>query len=131
MNQLLFSVLMLVTSLHVSAQEGIIRLQCDGKYSSYVLNMRDLEIKGGYVEIRKDWVKVVGITGFSGPDGIIYQVTKENEAVICFTFSKDDRYKGCLNRFSGKIDLSQMATNQINKVDQIYFGDCRPTSPLF
>ena len=131
MNRNLFAVLLLAATSEAWAQQGITRLQCDGNFSNFVQNIRDVEVRGGYVEIRKDSVRVLSIVGFSSPEGTTYRISREYEANVSFVHPTDELYYGSLNRLSGRLQLFHLAEKSGNKLSQIFYGDCRTAKPLF
>lgn len=130
MKMLLIALTISLASSCALAQQSITRLQCEGNYTNYQNNIHDLKIKGGFIEIQKDNVKVVEILGFASPEGTKYLVSSTNEARVCFKFDANSQYFGCLNRFSGELQLSQMSEDR-NKIVQLYNGNCYPIKSLF
>lgn len=127
----LFCVLMLVASTSALAQEEVRRLQCDGKYSNFLTGNKDVVNKGGYVEVQKSSVRIVSVIGFEGN----YSVHFTNESRVCFIDPKDKLIQGCLNRFSGELQLHQQSKNprqgDFGAFDQFWDGKCSPARPLF
>lgn len=123
--------LALLASADAWAQQTVTRLQCDGKYSSYVDKVQDAPTKGGFVEIRKDAVKLLAFPVFNAPDGSTYRVSNETEASICFQLPDDKKFSGCLNRFSGVLTLTKWNASNSKKIDYLYTGECRLAKPLF
>ena len=113
------------------AQREVTRLQCDGKYSNFLTGYRDVDTKGSYVEIQKAGVKVISLIGFDGT----YDVYSSNEARICFVHPEDKLVQGCLNRFSGQLQLHQQSkeprAGDYGGFDQLWEGNCTSARPLF
>ena len=131
MKECLLAALLLAATSVSWAQQGVTPLQCDGTVSDFVQNIRDVENKGAYVEIRKNEVKVVAIAYFSSSGGTTYRISREDEAIVGFVLPTDDLYYGNLNRFSGRLQLSKKSVTSANKLDVIFTGDCRPAKSLF
>lgn len=112
-------------------QQGTARLQCDGKHSDFLRGTRDVESRGGYVEVRHDSVKVVSIPGFDAT----YKVSTKGVRAICFVHPTDKHLQGCINRFSGQLSLTKLSTRprsaDFGGVDLLWYGSCRPEKPLF
>ncbi|OGS01250.1 MAG: hypothetical protein A3G41_05855 [Elusimicrobia bacterium RIFCSPLOWO2_12_FULL_59_9] len=130
MNRISFA-LLLVAASAAQAQQGVTRLQCDGTYSDYVQNIRDVPTRGVYLEIRKGEVKVYSVPAFGTNEGTIYRTNRETEASVCFILASNDNLYGCVNRFSGEINLMKQSTTDKNKMDSIFLGNCRTAKPLF
>jgi hypothetical protein len=113
------------------AQQGTASLQCDGKYSNFLRGVRDVEQRGGYVEVRQDSVKVAGIPGFEAT----YKVSTKGDKAICFAHPTDKLFQGCINRFSGQLSLSKLSARprpgDHGKLDLLWYGNCRTARPLF
>ena len=88
-----------------SAQDlGVTKLQCEGTYDNYTsTDMRDMAVKGMYVEISGDHVKVLGSVGFDAT----YSVVTRRENGLGFQLASNQSYGGFLNRFSGELSLSE------------------------
>jgi hypothetical protein len=127
----LFCLLMLVATTSVQAQQEILKLQCDGRYSNFLTGYKDVVDTGGYVEVQKSNVKVVSVIGFEGN----YAVYSDNESRICFVNPEDKLTQGCLNRFTGELQLHQQSKKprqgDFGGFDQLWNGKCSPARPLF
>jgi len=131
MNSKLLAILLTLAASTTAAQQGTLRLQCDGKYNDYTKGVHNVDSRGAYVEVRGDAVKVVGIAGFSAKGGTTYRKSHEDEASICFTLPRNELYGGCLNRFSGRLNLMKYATKERGSFEQYFDGECRTARPLF
>ncbi len=113
------------------AQQGPARLQCDGKHSDFLRGTRDVESRGGYVEVGQDSVKVVAIPGFDAT----YKVTTRGERAICFIHPTDRLFQGCINRFTGQLSLTRQSAKPgpdgAGKAELLWYGNCRTAKPLF
>lgn len=114
------------------AQQGTSRLQCDGKSSDFLHGTRDVESRGGYVEVSRDRVKVAAIPGFEAT----YNVTTVSHTAVCFVHPTDKLFQGCINRFSGQLSLSKLSTKPRSGdvgggVDLLWYGSCRTAKALF
>ena len=129
--RIVLGTLIVIAAIPALAQQEVTRLQCDGKYSNFLTGYRDIGDKGGYVEIQKTSVKVVSVIGFEGT----YSVYSANEARVCFTHPEDKLTQGCLNRFSGELQLHQQSkkprTGDFGGFDQLWQGKCSPARPMF
>ena len=113
-------------------QQGVARLQCDGKYSDFLRGTRDVESRGAYVEVTRESVKVVSIPGFEAS----YKVSTVSDTAICFALSADKLVQGCINRFSGQLSLSKLSAKPRSGdvgggVDLLWYGTCRTAKALF
>ena len=131
MTRNLLAVLLFAAISGAWAQQGITRLQCDGTFSDYIKNIQNVESRGGYVEIRRDSIKVVEIIGFAET----YSIVSTSEASICFALPSDKLLLGCLNRFSGELSMNRQRTTpqsgDFGRFEKIWTGVCRPAKPLF
>lgn len=131
MNRNALAMILLAAASVAWAQQGSTRLQCDGKYSDFLRGIRDVESRGGYVEVRKDSVRVVAIPGFDAT----YTVNTNSDTAICFVLSTDRLFQGCINRFSGQLSMSKLSakprSGESGGVDLVWYGNCRPAKPLF
>ena len=113
------------------AQQGTTRLQCDGKHSDFARGTRDVESRGGYVEVQQDSVKVVAIPGFEAT----YKVTVRSVRAICFVNPADKLFQGCINRLSGQLSLTKLSARPgpdgAGKAELLWYGNCRTAKPLF
>ena len=112
-------------------QQGTARLQCDGKHSDFLRGTRDVESRGGYVEVGRDSVKVIAIPGFDAT----YKVSTKGVRAICFVHPTDKHLQGCINRFTGQLSLTKLSTKprsaDFGGADLLWYGNCRPEKPLF
>lgn len=129
--RIVLSIMMLIATSSAPAQQKVTRLQCDGKYSNFLTGYRDVVDRGGYVEIQETTVKVVSVIGFEGT----YTVHSANEARVCFTHPEDKLILGCLNRFTGQLQLNQQSKKprpgDFGGFDQLWDGKCSPARPMF
>ncbi len=129
--KLLLGLMLLMGASETWAQAEVIRLQCDGNYSDFSTDIRNVESRGDFVEIKKDTVRLVDFVMFAGPKGVTYRITDSNETRIAFMLPTNTSYGGTLNRLSGNISLSVQDPINENKLRAIYSGVCRPAKPLF
>lgn len=126
-----FAILIAVAGAPASAQPEVTHLQCDGKYSNFLTGYRDVQDKGGYVEVQKSSVRVVSVIGFEGT----YAVRTANEARVFFVHSDDNLIRGSLNRFSGQLQLHQQSkkprSGDFGGFDQMWEGTCTTARPMF
>jgi hypothetical protein len=131
MNRNALALILLAASSVAWAQHGTTRLQCDGKYSDFLRGTRDVDSRGGYVEVRKDSVKVVSIPGFDAT----YRVSTNSDTAICFVLEAEPLFQGCINRFSGQLSITKQSATprpgDAGRVDRLWYGTCRPAKPLF
>ena len=129
--RIILSILLLIATASALPQQTVTRLQCDGKYSNFLTGYKDVEVRGGYVEIQKASVKVVSVIGFEGT----YAVHLANEAQVCFVHPEDRLIQGCLNRLTGRLQLSQQSkkprTGDFGGFEQLWDGKCTPARPTF
>ena len=96
--------LVLVSSLCSAQDLGTTKIQCEGTYNNYSsTDMRDLPVKGMYVEISGDRVKVMGAIGFDAT----YTVVTRREDGLGIQLDSDRSYGGFINRFSGQLSLME------------------------
>ena len=127
MNRLLMGLMLLTGASETLAQAEVIRLQCDGNYSDFSNDIRNVESRGDFVEIKKDTVRLVAFVTFGGT----YRIDFTDEARILFTSPTDLSFSGNLSRLSGQIILSVKDPSNENKLRALYSGACRPAKPLF
>src|SRR3990172_10008717 len=131
MNRNVLAMILLAAASVVWAQQGPARLQCDGKHSDFLRGTRDVESRGGYVEVARDSVKVVSIPGFDAT----YKESTKGVRAICFVHPTDKHLQECINRFSGQLSLTKLSTRprsaDFGGVDLLWYGSCRPEKPLF
>lgn len=131
MNRNALAMILLAAASVAWAQQGTARLQCDGKHSDFLRGTRDVESRGGYVEVRQDSVKVVSIPAFDAT----YKVSTKSARAICFVHPTDRLFQGCINRLSGQLSLTKLSTKprspDFGGVDLLWYGNCRPAKPLF
>jgi len=131
MNRSALAGILLAAASAAWAQQGTARLQCEGKFSDLLHGSRDVESRGGYVEVRKDSVKVVSIPGFDAT----YAVSTSSNTAICFVLPADRLFQGCINRYSGQLSMSKLSAKpragQAGGVDLLWYGSCHPAKPLF
>ncbi len=125
--------ILLLTSVLSNAQDhGPIKLQCEGKYTNFSkAEYRDLPVKGIFVEILGDRVKVVGAPGFDAT----YSVIKRFENGVGIQLDSNSSFGGFLNRLSGELSLAEKDEVQkdgsFKKYRQIINATCRSARPLF
>jgi hypothetical protein len=118
------SVLVLSPAL-CNAQEPT-RLQCEGTYDNYTIaGAREIPIKGIYLEISGERVKVEGALGFNAT----YSIITRKENGIGFQLESNQAYGGFLNRFSGQLSLMEKASAET--VNQTLTAFCSKARPLF
>lgn len=131
MSKQVIAILVLAVASASWAQQEVTRLQCDGKFSNYVQDVRDVVNQGGYVEIRKDAVKLVAILGFDG----VYKILGEDAAQVFFELANDKLLLGNINRFSGELYVYRRRAKPVSGdyggFEKIWNGACRPAKPLF
>lgn len=105
MNKTIAITLLVSLSELCNAQDsGLTKLQCEGTYNNYTSSdMRDIPIKGIYLEISSDQVKVLGAPGFDAT----YSVITRREDGVGFQVESNSSYGGFLNRFSGQLFLTE------------------------
>ncbi|MCX7162673.1 MAG: hypothetical protein NT083_06470 [Rhodocyclales bacterium] len=118
-------VLLLVASANATAQDGGNRLSCDGMISDFARNIRDIESHGGFIELRRNSVKVAAIDGFEGT----YAKTASSETQLCFGTTAEPATKGCLNRTTGELSISKQrnvpAQPGASEFERTWTGNCR------
>lgn len=107
------------------------KLQCDGTYTDYVsTDMRNVPIKGIYVEVSEKKVKIVGAPGFDSP----YVISSNAENGVGLQAVSNGDYQGFLNRFSGELSLTQrfdVKQDGTWKVKTAISAVCKKATPLF
>ena len=105
MNRTIAITLLVSASALCNAQESAVtKLQCEGQYDNYTsTDMRDVPMKGVYVEISGDRVKVLGAIGFDAT----YSVITRREDGVGFQLESNPSYGGFLNRFSGQLSIME------------------------
>ena len=98
-------------------------LVCNGKYSNYKLNVRDVDFKGAVIKVFKSHVYINGFP-MSFHSEQRYTITNISSNSIRFTHDENSKFNGNLNRFTGEINLNEFQENSDTKVDQIIFGSC-------
>jgi len=110
---------------------GIAKLQCEGTYDNYAsADARDVPIKGIYIEVSDDQIKVLGTVGFDAT----YSVVTRREDGLGFQLDANSSYGGFLNRFSGKLSLLEKGTTASDgsfKLKQAISAVCGKAKSLF
>lgn len=132
MNKAIAITILISTSSLCNAQDsGITKLQCEGTYDNYTsTDMRDVPVKGMYVEISSDRVKVLGSAGFDAS----YSVITRRENGLGFQLESNRSYGGFLNRFSGDLSLMEKGVVENDgsfKMKQSISAVCGKAKSLF
>lgn len=132
MNRTIAIMLLASASALCNAQESAVtKFQCEGKYNNYTsTDMRDVPIKGIYVEISGDRVKVLGAVGFQGT----YSVITRREDGVGFRLESNPSYGGFLNRFSGQLSIMEkgaVAKDGSFNAKQMMSAECARAKALF
>ena len=132
MNRTIAIILLTSASALCNAQDsGVTKLQCDGTYDNLTsTDMRDMPVKGIYVEVSGDRVKILGTVGFDAT----YSVTTRPENGIGFQLESNPSYGGFLNRFSGELYLMEkgsVAKDGSFKLKQLMSAVCGKAKSLF
>jgi len=98
-------------------------LVCNGKYSNYKLNVKEVEFKGAVIKVFKNYVYINGFPMLFHPEQR-YTITNITSNAIRFTNDENIKFKGSLNRFTGEISLIEFQENSDTQIDQIIFGSC-------
>ena len=132
MNRTITVMLLTSASALCNAQEsGVTRLVCEGTYDNYTSSdMRDVPLKGIYVEVFGDHVKIRGSAGFDAT----YSVITRREHGLGFRLDSNPSYSGFLNRFSGELQVNEKGLVKKDgsyKVKQIIMAVCGKAKSLF
>ena len=132
MNRTIAITLLASASAVCNAQDaGITKLQCEGTYDNYTsTDTRDVPVKGIYVEVSGDRVKVLGAVGFDA----IYSVITRREDGLGFQLESNPSYGGFINRFSGQLSLMEkgaIAKDGSFKLKKGVSAVCGKTKSLF
>ena len=134
MNRTIAITLLASASALCNAQESAVtKLQCEGKYydnTSTDTRTKDVPMKGIYVEISGDRVKVLGAAGFNAT----YSVITRLENGVGFRLESNPSYGGFLNRFSGQLSLTEkgaVAKDGSHKLKQMMVAECGKAKSLF
>jgi len=133
MNRTIACALLASASALCYAQDaGTTKLQCEGTYTNFAYpDMRDVPIKGIYVEVSGDRVKVLGTTAFDAS----YSVITRREDGLGFRHESNPLYNGFLSRFSGELTVMEKGAivkdGVMSQLKQILNAVCRKAKPLF
>ncbi len=128
-NKRLIVTLSLMIALNVTAQEITPSLlSCEGRWSNYSANLRDIELNNASIKLEKSKLQLTGFLSFGRKDEI-YSITSIDDTKISFEQNADSRFKGSLNRLTGKVELWLQSPSQT--LDQIFIGVCRVSQRLF
>lgn len=123
--------LMLCSPLVCMAQTAVSsKLQCDGTYTDYTSSdLRDVPVKGIYIEIYGKKIKIVGAPGFD----TTYLVINTAEHGVLFQADLNKDYEGFLNRYSGMLSVTQKQYNPDGtwKAKTGISAACKKAVPLF
>jgi hypothetical protein len=108
------------------------RLQCEGTYDKYTSSseLRDIPVKGIFLDISEDHVTVQGAVGFDAT----YSIITRRENGLGIQLDSDASYSGFLNRFSGELSLAQKGDQKKDgsyKLKQHISATCKKAQPLF
>lgn len=99
-------------------------LVCQGAYSDFSPNgQRDIPISTGFIKIIDKNIYVTGIPGF-GVDETKYNVTSLRENSIALQHPEDKLFTGQINRYTGKISLTNWSSKESNQLLQLFNGTC-------
>ncbi len=117
----------LVLPCPANAQEQIVRLHCTGTANFYDSNppIRDVSVKGIFLEIGRDLIRVAGSVGWDGE----FKIKRSDSASVFFVSSLNDEYFGSVNRHSGEFQL--IKRRESSQILAMTNGVCRPAKPLF
>jgi hypothetical protein len=120
-----------ISALCNAQDSGVTKLQCEGTYDNYTsADMRDAPVKGIYLEISGDRVKVLGTVGFDAT----YSVITRRENGVGFQLESNPSYGGFLNRFSGQLSLMEKGAKTEDggfKLRQVMSAVCGKAKSLF
>lgn len=102
-------------------------LSCEGKWSSFIDNIRDLETSGRII-LQTDSITLSGLPSF-GQSNERYIFTKVEPTIIFFQHPTDTRYSGSLNRLNGNLSLSMQRNS--SQFGYIFQGLCKISQRLF
>lgn len=127
-----FVVLVLAFGFNGAAySKDIVRLQCDGKYSNFrEPDMHDLPIDGIYIEVLDGKIKISGATGFESD----FLIIRNSAAGIGFYSALGSTQEGYLNRYSGRLSLSEReiyADSNGPKLKILINAKCKKAAPIF
>jgi hypothetical protein len=132
MNKMIIVFILVSSSALCSAQDqSPIKLQCEGTYSDFSKpDIRDIPVKGIYIEISGNRVTVLGAPGFDST----YSVINRMENGLGIQLDSDRSYEGFLNRFSGELSLMEkdnIAKDGSYKIKQMLSAVCYKARSLF
>ena len=111
--------------------QSSIKLQCEGTYNDFSTpNLRDIPVKGIYIEISGDRVTVAGAPGFDS----VYSVISRLDDGLGFQLNSNISYGGFLNRFSGELNLMEkgkVSKDGSYKIRQLLSAHCINARALF
>jgi hypothetical protein len=113
------------------AQQTVIRLQCDGKYTDFSAGRDEFQSDGDFIEIGESTVRLFGFVWFGSDEGQTYRISHNTNTGVGFIFPTDQSYSGHISRLSGQLSISAMDRTKKNKIRYFYDGVCRPAKPLF
>jgi hypothetical protein len=79
------------------------KLTCDGKYSRYEKPTTETTLRGIYLDVSANRIRIDGAAGFDGA----YLVSQTDERTVGFVKEGDLSSRGVLNRLNGDLTLTQ------------------------
>ena len=130
-NRIIAITLLVSTSTLSSAQDlAITKLQCNGTYTNFGMQLQDVPLNGIYIEISGNRVRVFGAAGFDGT----YAIVTRLEHGMGLQHEFNHSYGGFLNRFSGTLSLTEkgkIGSDGSYKLNQLLTAMCGKAKLLF
>jgi len=101
------------------------KLTCDGKYSRYEKPVTETALRGIYLDVTANKIKIDGAAGFDGN----YVVSQTDERTVGFVKEGDLSSKGLLNRLNGDLTLTQVKDPR-GRIQGI-FAECKIAKHMF
>lgn len=120
--------LLLASPLSAARADQVVKFSCDSELKIYKGNLPgSYPLRGIYVEISGQQVRVVGASGFDGT----YIAVRNDERMMFLRHPSDPLYEGNLNRINGDLWLVKWSDKNKSSSQMSVSGECRPYKPLF
>jgi len=126
----LFLIAAFASAFHGAAVAQQISLLCVTKYSDFVNNIRDVAVDGVIVKVTGKNVNVINAAEFSSNNLNLYETTVFGDDSIRFKNKSKPLYSGFINRYSGKISISEWSDDE-KRLLKLLEGNCELANKKF
>jgi hypothetical protein len=111
-----------------ATDDRVVKFACDTELKIYKGDLPgSYPLRGIYVEISGQRVRVVGTSGFDGT----YEILETDERMTYLRDPSDLLLEGNLNRINGDLWLAKWSDANKSSMQRSVSGQCRPYKPLF